>query len=79
MGNPVFVIDRKCSRACMRVEPDQMGLSAPREDGASSKRCRSVDLSGQCRTAGLSVSGAEAQRGQVVSGSSSYQEGCAAR
>ena len=63
----------------MRKESDQTGLSGPRKETASSKRCRSHDLSGQWRTACSSVSGVEAQRGQVVSGFSVYQEGCAAR
>ena len=51
MGKLVLVTDIKRLRACMRVESDQMGLSGPREDTASSKRCRSLDLSRQCRTA----------------------------
>ena len=79
MGKPVLVTDIKRPRACMRVESDQTGLSGPREETASSKRYGSLHFSGQWRTACLSVSGAEAQRGQVVSGCSLYQEGCAAR
>ena len=59
----------------MREESDQTGLSGQREETASRKRCRSLELSGQWRTACSSVSGAEAQRGQVVSGFSFYQEG----
>ena len=79
MEKPVQVTDMKRPRACMREELDQTGLSGPREETASSKECRSLDLSGQWRTACSSVSGAEAQWGQVVSGLSLYQEGCAAR
>ena len=68
----------KRPRACKRVVSDHMGLSGPREKTASSKRCRSLDLSGQWRTACLSVSGAEAQQRQVVPEFSLYQEGCGA-
>ena len=79
VGKPVLVTDMKHPRACMRDESDQTGVSGPREETVSSRRCRSLDLSGQWRTACSSVSGAEAQRGQVVSGSSSHQEGWAAK
>ena len=79
VGKPVLVTNMKRPRACMRVESDQAGLSVLREERASSKRSRSLDMSGQWRTACSSLSGAKAQRGQVVSGCSLYQEGCAAR
>ena len=63
----------------MSEKSNQTGLFGRREETASSKWCYSLDLSAQWRTACSSVSGAEAQRGQVVSRFSLYQEGCAAR
>lgn len=79
MGKPVQVTDMNRPRACMKEESDQTGLSRLREKTTSSKRCRSLDLSGQRRTVCSSTSGAEAQRGPVVSGFSLSQEGCAVR
>ena len=79
VGKLVLVTDMKRPWACMREQLDQMGLCGPREETASSRRCRSLDLSGQWRTPCYSVAGAEAQQGQVVSGFSLYQEGWAAR
>ena len=58
-GKPVLVTDMKRPRAGMRVESDQTGLSRAREETASSRWCRSLDLSRQYRTACSSVSGAE--------------------
>ena len=79
VGKLVLVTDMKRPRACIREESDQTGLSGPREETVSSRRCRSLDLSGQWRKACSSVSGAEAQRGHVVSRFSLNQEGWAAK
>ena len=54
-----------------------MGLLEPRQETASSRRDLSLYLSGKSRIACLNVSGVEAYRGHVVSGSSWYQDGCA--
>ena len=44
---PVLVTDMKHPRGCKRVESAQIGLSGPREETASSRRCCSLDLFGQ--------------------------------
>ena len=47
MGKPVLVTDMKRPGVCIREESDQTGLSGPREETASGRRCRSLDLSWQ--------------------------------
>ena len=79
VGNLVLVTEMKRPMACMREESYQAGLSGPREETVSSRRCCSLDMWGQYMTACSSVSGAEAQGGQVMSGFSLYQERWAAK
>ena len=78
-GKPVCVVVIYWPSACVDVACVQMGLSLSSDVTSPSRRVLSRALSGQTRMACSKISGAEPHQGHVVSGWSSYQEGCAAR
>jgi len=78
-GKPVFVLVMYSPRARISWGSDQRAASCPREETSFSRRSRSHVRAGQGRMACWKDSGLVPQRGQVRSGSSSDQEGWAAR
>ena len=78
-GKPVFVFVMYSPRARIRWGLDPSVASRPREETSFTRRSRSLAWAGQVRIACRKFSGSVAQRGQVWSGSSSNQEGWAAR
>jgi len=78
-GKPVLVSVIYSPRARTRWGSDHQGASCPREVTPFSRRSRTLARAGQVRMAWWKVSDSVPQRGQVGFGSSSNQEGWAAR
>jgi len=78
-GKPVLVVVMYSPRARVRWGSDHTLASWPREETSFSRRSRSLDRAGQERMACWNVSGSVSHRGQVRLGSSSDQDGWAAR
>ena len=78
-GKPVFVSVMYSPKTRIRWGSDHRLASCLREERSFSRRSRSLTQAGQVRMACRKVSGSVPQRGQVGSGFSSNQEGCAAR
>jgi len=78
-GKPVLVFVMYSLKARTRRGSDHRVASCPSEETCFSRRSRSLDRAGQVRIACWNVSGSVSQRGQVRLGSSSNQEGWAAR
>jgi len=78
-GKPVLVVVMYSPRARIRCGSDHRLESWPREETSFSRRSRSPDRAGQDRRACRNVLGSISHRGQVRLGSSSNQDGWAAR
>ena len=78
-GKPVLVTVMYSPRARMRWGSVHSGESCPREETTFGRRSRTHERAGQVSMAGWKDSGSVPQRGQVVSGFLSNQEGWAAR
>jgi len=78
-GKPVFVSEMYSPRARMRSGSLHSSASCPREETSFSRRFLASDRAGQARMACWKESGSIPHRRQVILGSSSDQEGWAAR
>jgi len=78
-GKPVLVFVMYTPRARSKRGSDNRGESYPREETFFSRRSRSLARAGHDYMAYWNVLGSVSQRGQVKLGSSSDQDGWAAR
>ena len=78
-GQPVFVSGMYSPNAPMRWGSDQIVASCPRDERFLSRSSRTCVRAGQVRMACWKHSGPVSHRGQIESGFSLHEEGCAAK